>query len=35
MREWYGQAYDPDEFNPNEVRFDNPKKRWKMAFQSG
>jgi len=24
--------YKPDEFNPEAVHFDNPKKRWKMAF---
>lgn len=25
--------YDPDRFDPTEVRFDNPKKRWKEAFR--
>ena len=34
MIEWYGKKYDPNEFNPQEVRFDSPKKRWKKAFQS-
>jgi hypothetical protein len=24
--------YDPDRFDPAEVRFENPKKRWKQAF---
>jgi len=24
--------YDPDEFNPEQVQFDNPKKRWRIAF---
>ncbi|MBM4305550.1 MAG: plasmid pRiA4b ORF-3 family protein [Deltaproteobacteria bacterium] len=24
--------YDPDRFNPEQVHFDNPKKRWKYAF---
>lgn len=24
--------YDPDEFIPDKVRFDNPKQRWKIAF---
>ncbi len=34
MIEWYGKEYDPDEFSPHSVRFDNPKRRWKRAFQS-
>lgn len=25
--------YDPNRFDPAEVRFDNPKKRWKQAFR--
>jgi hypothetical protein len=33
-REWVGGRYDPSEFDKNKVRFDNPKKRWKLAFQS-
>lgn len=33
MIEWYGKRFDPNEFNPQEVRFDNPRKRWKKAFQ--
>ena len=33
MIERYGKEYDPNEFNPQKVRFDNPKKRWKKAFQ--
>jgi hypothetical protein len=24
--------YDPDAFDPGQVRFDNPKKRWRIAF---
>jgi Plasmid pRiA4b ORF-3-like protein len=24
--------YKPDEFLPDKVHFDNPKKRWKIAF---
>jgi hypothetical protein len=34
MIEWYGKKYDPNEFNPQKIRFDNPKIRWKKAFQS-
>ncbi len=26
--------YDPDHFEPGKVKFWNPKKRWKMAFQN-
>jgi len=25
--------YDPERFSPQDVQFDNPKKRWKLAFQ--
>ena len=32
MLEWVGGAYDPAAFDPARVRFDNPKKRWEMAF---
>ncbi len=24
--------YDPEEFHPEKVRFDNPKRRWRIAF---
>ena len=27
--------YEPDHFDPEEVRFDNPKKRWRNAFARG
>ena len=29
---WAGGAFDPREFDPAKVRFDDPKKRWKRAF---
>ncbi len=32
MMEWIGGKYDPDAFEPKKVRFDNPGKRWKIAF---
>jgi len=32
MMEWVGGGFDPDAFDPATVRFDDPKKRWKMAF---
>ena len=31
--EWSGGSYDPDAFAPEKVVFDNPRKRWKTAFQ--
>jgi len=33
MIEWYGSKYEPEEFSPAKVHFDNPKKRWRIAFQ--
>lgn len=32
MMTWLGGKYDPDEFSPDKVKFDNPKKRWEHAF---
>jgi hypothetical protein len=29
---WVGGSYDPGLFNPEKVRFDDPRKRWKKAF---
>jgi hypothetical protein len=31
--QWAGGAYDPDEFTLSAVVFDNPRKRWKKAFE--
>ena len=31
--EWLGGRYDSETFDPKEVRFDNPKKRWRIAFE--
>ena len=33
MLEWVGGTYDPDAFDPREVVFDNPRQRWKKAFE--
>jgi hypothetical protein len=33
MLTWAGGAYDPDEFDPATVRFDDPAKRLRMARQ--
>ena len=32
MKIWVGKDWDPEKFNPGEVRFDNPYKRWEKAF---
>jgi hypothetical protein len=32
MVEWAGDRYDPDDFDPKTVKFDDPRKRWKKAF---
>jgi len=32
LLEWVG-PYDPEAFNPARVRFDDPAKRWKRAFE--
>lgn len=31
--EWSGGAYDPERFSPARVVFDDPRKRWRRAFQ--
>ncbi len=33
MMEWCGGEYDPYDFNPETVKFDDPAKRWKQAFE--
>jgi hypothetical protein len=30
---WLGGHYNPDAFDPNTVTFENPRKRWKIAFE--
>lgn len=32
MLQWSGSAYDPNAFDPGAVVFDDPRKRWKKAF---
>jgi len=32
MIEWLGGSYDPEYFRFENIRFDNPRKRWKKAF---
>lgn len=31
--QWVGGEYDPDAFSPDAVVFDNPRKRWRRAFE--
>lgn len=33
MAEWLGAPFDSEAFDPDKVRFDDPKLRWKRAFQ--
>ena len=33
MIEWVGEDFDSEKFDPGLVTFDNPKKRWKIAFE--
>ena len=32
MKIWVGKDWDPEKFNPGEVRFDNAYNRWEKAF---
>ncbi|MBW8332320.1 MAG: plasmid pRiA4b ORF-3 family protein [Prolixibacteraceae bacterium] len=32
MSVWVGEDWDPEKFNPDTVKFDNPYKRWVYAF---
>jgi hypothetical protein len=31
--QWAGGDFDPNAFDPKSVRFDDPGKRWKIAFE--
>jgi len=33
MLRWIGGSFDPDKFDPKHRSFDDPRKRWKVAFQ--
>lgn len=33
MLEWVGGSYDPKLFDAKKVKFDNPRQRWKRAFE--
>lgn len=33
MMTWLGGKYNPEEFDPDKIKFDNPKTRWRKAFR--
>ncbi len=33
MLQWLGGSFDPEQFDPATVSFDDPKKRWQLAFE--
>jgi hypothetical protein len=33
MLQWAGGTFDPHAFEPRAVKFDNPRQRWKVAFE--
>ena len=33
MLEWVGGVFDPNAFDPKDVVFDNPRERWRRAFE--
>jgi hypothetical protein len=35
MLEWAGGEFDPEAFHPKKVRFENPRKRFELAFGGG
>ena len=35
MLDWLGGQFDPEQFDSATVKFDDPKKRWKIAFEAG
>ena len=30
--EWLGDSFNPEEFDPKLIEFDDPKKRWEAGF---
>jgi hypothetical protein len=34
MLEWLGGRFDPDRFDPKRVKFDDPARRYKLAFEA-
>ncbi len=35
MLQWVGGSFDPHAFDPKSVTFDDPRQRWKTAFEGG
>jgi len=35
LLEWIGGSFDPEEFDPSKVHFDDPRERWRIAFRNG
>jgi pRiA4b ORF-3-like protein len=33
MLEWLGGRFDPEGFDPNRVKFDDPARRYRVAFE--
>ena len=33
MLQWAGGSYEPNVFDPKAIVFDDPRKRWKKAFE--
>ena len=33
LLDWIGGPFDPDDFDATKIPFDDPKKRWKTAFE--
>ncbi len=31
--DWLGKKFDPEDFDPAKIKFDDPEKRWQTAFQ--
>jgi len=32
MKQWVGEHFQPEEFDPKTIVFDNPRQRWEIAF---
>ncbi len=30
---WIGGGFDPEEFSPDQIIFDDPAERWRVAFE--
>jgi hypothetical protein len=35
LKTWVGDLFQPEKFDATRVRFENPTKRWKLAFEKG